>query len=310
MDEQLRLTDLIPRRPVTIAAVMLAGLSVVAGLEILYTYTHGAAWTTTQWQPAAFDLDGDGSLAVWFSSALLMAAAVIAMIVYTVRRHRTDDYQGRYRIWLAAAACWTLMSIDATAKVHDTFKELTTQATGTRLLGDGSIWWVVPCFFLFGAVGSRLVVDMHKCRLSTAALLAAGGCYVPAIATQLGLVLSEGGPRSVMLQSGTWLLGNLLLLMAMVLHGRYVIMDAEGLVPNRNPDSEEEEEDTAEEWIKIDSAHQTPQPVLKRRTRQTVSVSADSPVRRRLTKAEKKSLRKRLIQQRTERERSQHGAWK
>ena len=52
---------------------------------------------------AALDLAAKGSLGCWFSSLLLLAAAAVAILVYAVRRHRTDDYQGRYRIWLWAA---------------------------------------------------------------------------------------------------------------------------------------------------------------------------------------------------------------
>ena len=188
-------------------------------------------------------------------------------------------------------------------------------ASGTRLLGDGSIWWVAPYFFLLGAVGSRLVVDMRECRLSTAAFLAAGGCYVFAVVTQLGWVLPESGARGVMLEEGSEMVGNLLLLLAMGLHARYVILDAEGLLPRRKPRTDEDDKTSGDEWIKVDSAHATPQPVLKRNARSPLfepeaKVEPEpSPVSRRLTKQERKALRKRLMQERMQRERQQHNTW-
>ena len=120
---------------------------------------------------AALDLAAKGSLGCWFSSLLLLAASVAAILVYTVRRHRTDDYQGRYRIWLWAAACWFLMATDQAASLREAFRDLMIALTGTPLLGDGSLWWVVVYVLVLGAVGSRLLVDMRSSRLSMAALL-------------------------------------------------------------------------------------------------------------------------------------------
>jgi len=321
MDEQPRLTDLVPRRLPILALVMLAGLAIIAALEILYTWMPEFDAITSDGRVAAFDLDGEGSLAVWFSSVTLLAAAAVAVIVYFVRRHKTDDYQGRYRIWLAAAGCWLLMSIDETASLHEGFKELMAYLTGVRLLGDGSIWWVIPYFFLLSVVGSRLLLDMKSCRLSTAALVTAGGCYVLAVVAQLGWIMPESGARGVMLEEGAEMVGNLWVLLAMGLHARYVILDAEGLLPPRAPGANDTESpgQQTDQWVKIDSAHGTPQPLLRRKARSPLfepEAVADpepqveeSPVGRRLTKQEKKALRKRLMRERMERERKRHSAW-
>ena len=108
-------------------------------------------------QLAALDIAAKGSLACWFSSLLLLAAAVMAMLVYAVRRHRTDDYQGRYRVWLWAAGCWLLMATDQAASLREAFQAAMIALTGTPLLGDGTLWWVAAYVLIFGAVGSRLL---------------------------------------------------------------------------------------------------------------------------------------------------------
>ena len=248
MHEQPRLTDLIPTRLSVFALLMLAGLAVVAGLEILYTWMPQVAGLTTDGQVAALDLDSEGSLAVWFSSMTLAAAGLVAILVYRVRRYRTDDYHGRYRIWLWAAMCWFLLSLDETASLHEGFKELMTHVTGTRLLGDGSLWWATAYLFLLGAVGSRLLVDMRECWTSTTAFVAVAGCYVVAVATQLGWILPESGARGVMLEEGAEMVGNLTLLLAMGLHARFVILDAKGLMRERKrrADQQEQEEEEVE----------------------------------------------------------------
>ena len=108
-------------------------LGVVAGLEVLYAWMPRLAALTTDGRVAALDLDGEGSLAVWFSSTTLSLAALAAILVYSVRRHKKDDYHGHYRIWLWAAMCWGLMSIDETSSLHEGFKELMAHASGTRM---------------------------------------------------------------------------------------------------------------------------------------------------------------------------------
>ena len=60
------------------------------------------------------------------------------------------------------------LSIDETASLHEGFKEMMVLVTGTRVFGDGSIWWVAAYGFLLGGVGTRLLVDMRECFLSTA----------------------------------------------------------------------------------------------------------------------------------------------
>jgi hypothetical protein len=326
MDEQLRLIDLVPRRLGAFGLWLLGGLLIIAGLELLYWWMPQLGpYTSQDGKVAAFDLDGEGSLAVWFSSVTLLLAGLVAILVYTVRRHRRDDYQGHYRVWLWAALCWFVMSVDETSSLHEGFKEMMKLVTGTPLAGDGSLWWIIPYFFLLGAVGSRLLVDMWESRLSSAALLTTAVCYGVAVVAQVGWILPTADPRVIMLEEGAEMLGNLMLLLAMALHARYVILDAEGLLPRREPkagyeDEEEEEEEyeeespsAADDWLKVDLAHETPPPSRRRKParRKTASQPAleASPVSRKLTKQERKALRKRLLRERLERERKERTKW-
>ncbi len=338
MDEQSRLTDLVPRRLSVFVLAFLVGLAIVAGLEGLYAWMPRLAPMTTDGRVAAFDLDGEGSLAVWFSSATLGLAGLVAVLVFTVRRHREDDYPGRYRVWLWAAACCLLLSIDETSSLHEGFKEMMAVVTGTRVFGDGSIWWVAAYGFLLGAVGTRLLVDMRECWLSTAAFVATGACYAVAVVAQLGWILPEAGARAVMLEEGAEMVGNLMLLMAVGLHARHVILDAEGLLPQRKPrrkqaaDDEEEVEAENESLslfgrsVVVHPPHGVPKPAPRPSwpepetttagtasgSRYGASTSAtgssEEPVRRKLTKAERKALRKRLRQMAAERERRKRSA--
>ena len=320
LDRQPRLTDLVPTNLAVFLMMFLIGLTIIAGLEILYVWMPKVAALTTDGRVATFDLDGEGSLAVWFSSMTLALAGLVAILVFTIRRHKRDDYQGIYRIWLWAAACWFLLSIDETASLHEGFKEMMTCVTGTRVLGDGSIWWVAAYVFLLGAVGTRLLIDMRHCWLSVSAMIATAICYGAAVVAQLGWVLPESGAKGVMLEEGAEMLGNMFLLLAMGLHARYVILDAEGLLPERvNAKREEDEEEYEIDYeaeiailknsreVKVHPPHgirrpsKTHKPI--RATTPAEVAALNPPTNRKLTKAEKKALRRRL-----EKMRRKHGS--
>jgi len=329
LEQQWQLLDLVPRRLLVLTLLLLAGTAIVVGLEAAYAWmlermAAGGTVTTGNTVAAALDIGAKGSLACWFSSLTLLAASVAALLGYTVRRHRTDDYQGRYRVWLWAAGCWFLMATDQAASLREGFRDAMVALTGTPLLRDGTLWWVVVYVLVFGAVGSRLLLDMRPSRLSIGALTAAAVAYGLAITSHLGWTLAGTAAGEVMLRTSSEMAGHLMLLAAMGLHSRYVILDAEGLVPHpeprkvENPDEDEVNDEVkvistnSNRWRAIDPPHVTPQPVYQRPAPQPAatpvpkssptSTSSPSPVNRKLTKAERRALKERLLRERRERE--------
>ncbi len=241
--EQTRLVDLVPESWVAICLWFLAGLLVIVGLEGLYHWMPRVAHATTDGRVAAFDLDGEGSLAATFSSFQLLMAAAFSLVVYHLRRHRLDDYHGRYRIWIWGAVCWTVMAIDESGSLHEGFKELMVYLTGHRLFGDGSVWWVAAYGLVLSVVGLRLMMDMLEYPVSAATLVLSGVVLVVAVISQLDLFMPESGARGVMVEEGLEMLGNQLLLLALAMHTRFLVRDIKGL----NPVWEPAEEDSAED---------------------------------------------------------------
>lgn len=228
IDRQPRVTDLVPQRYSVLFVLLVAGFALIAGLEAAYYWLPRWAHLTSDGRLAAIDLEGEGSLASWFSSTTLALAAVVATVVFSVRRHRQDDYHGRYRVWLWAAALWMTMSIDESASLHEGFKELASHFSGQRVYGDGSIWWIAGYGLIFAAVGTRLFLDMRCCRLSSTSLVLGVLCYVGAVATKVGIVPELHGSYAVMVKEGCEMVGNVLLLFSMAAHARYTIVDAQG----------------------------------------------------------------------------------
>lgn len=315
LDQQLRLLDLVPRRFVALMFLFSGGAAAAVGLEFLYGWMvarMGDGGTAI----AALDLGSRGSLACWFSSLLLLSASVAALLVYSVRRHRTDDYQGRYRVWIwAAGGCFLLAAEQATG-LREAFRELMIFLTGTSLLGGGDLWWIIAYGIIFGAIGSRVLIDLRRCVPAVAALSAASVAFGLVVAQRFGWGFFVGGTSQVMYLAGCEMAGSVLLSAAFAFYARYVILDAEGLLPRRRNDASEDcssDENNFQStgpgrWRKIDPPHATPQPAYRQAPKiapasSTAAIAAPASVTRKLTKAEKKALRKRLLQQRLERER-------
>lgn len=314
LEQQLRLLDLVPRRSIVLAVLLSVAVAVVVGLEFAYAWMVGraAAGGTTL---TTLDVAAKGSLASWFSSLMLLAAAAVALLIYSVRRHRTDDYQGRYRVWIWAAGGCLLLATDQAAGLREAFREMMISLTGTPLLGNGDLWWVVAYAIIFGAIGSRLLMDMRHCIPAAIALSGAAVAHGLVVSQRFGWMVFDGG-NGVIFLTGSEMVGNLLLLAAFGFFARHVVLDAEGLLPRRRQDESEDQQSEEDQfrsagpgrWRKIDPPHVTPKPAHQRPattspTSLPVATAAPSPVARKLTKAERKAMKKHLLQQRLERER-------
>lgn len=231
-DYQPRVTDLVPQRYGVLALLFMAGLAAVAGLEAAHYWLPQLSRMTGGSRLIALDLASDAALANWFSSTTLALAAAAAMLIYSVRRHRKDDYHGRYRVWLWAAALWALMSIDEGASLHEGLSELAAHYSGDARAG-GVLGWAVIYGLLFAGVGTRLFLEMRSCHLSSTSLLAAVGCFIAAIVAKTRLVPQLNGGYALMVEEGCEMLGDVFLLFAMAAHARYTILDAQGAIATK-----------------------------------------------------------------------------
>ena len=232
MDRQPRLTDLIPRRWSTMGLIVVLGCAAVAGVELLYHLMPRLAGLLGTPRIAAFDLASGRNLGTWLTALMLQWAALVSWLIYRIRRHRLDDYRGRYRIWLWACLGWTLLSVDAGSQLHDGFAQLMVILAGTRLASDGAVWWVVIYFFIFVPLGLRLAVDMRECRKSVFLLLMAGGLAASTLAVQFGwITLQVTAVEQTMVEVGAQMTAGLVLGLALMIHARHLVFDAEGRLP-------------------------------------------------------------------------------
>ncbi len=219
-------SDLIPRRRATFAWILAAGVGAIALLGVLYELGRNLGAATTDGSVAAFDLDSEGSIACWLSVVILLCSAVAALVARTVRT-AAGCSRGERRAWLAISVFWCLMSLDEGASLHEGFKELVARLTGTRILGDGSIYWVVPYFGAFSAIGCFLLFHGRREWPAVLCLFTAALCYGLAISGQLDLWLRGHVAIETWLEESCEMLGDLLMLLVLGLIARREVVEIE-----------------------------------------------------------------------------------
>ncbi len=230
-DEQPRLTDLIPIRYRTLTLIYAIGLLIVAGLEVLYFHIDSLAAHVVREALGAFDLASRGSFAAWYASLLLSVMGVTAALLFSLRRHRIDDYRGRYRIWLWATLGYLALAVNQTADLDALLCEMVEQAAAR--VGMALAWmWPALCLTVGLACLLRFSFEVRRSR-GALALGWLGAVEWLLASTGVGRLTPELPARQVMLAVGLRLLGQLTILAAHIAYARYVLLDAHGLLNGR-----------------------------------------------------------------------------
>jgi hypothetical protein len=228
-----QITDFVPRRYRSIALLVMTGVVSTVGFAAVHQIAPLLQETIGVADLASLDLASAGSIAAWVAAVVLLLATALCLLIYSLRRHRIDDYRGRYRIWLAAAAACLVLSANSVAGLHHLLAEVLTQVTGWSLLRAGAIWWLAACGLPIAWVVVRTLLDVAECRLAAALWVAAIGCYAAAAACYLGLIPSFGAHLDAGLHVSLTLVAHWFMLAAVVSYARFVVLDAQGLIPAR-----------------------------------------------------------------------------
>ena len=210
------MSDLVPKSYLAIGLLFLAGLTSIAGLAAAQLYLRELAEWGTKDGVAAFELGGRGSLASWLGSLWLALAGLGSLLIYSIRRHKLDDYRGHYRWWLVAGIAWLVMSIDAITGLHDLFRAAMTRFTGYSAPASGHAWWIGCWGLLLAATVVRLLLDMRACRIALVTIALALAAWSAGLAVQLSGASLRSIPTALVAET-LKLSGHLLLLLGVTL---------------------------------------------------------------------------------------------
>ena len=217
-------------RPWTLTVVFLSALAAVVGLHAAYGQLYLLPAEMRPAQLLALDVESAGSLVTWVASLLLAAAAFQGVQVYRLRRHKTDDYRGRYRVWSWIPLVFLLMSACIATGLQTDLAQLLgslidpSGASGHVLLSP------VGACLLWTLVALRLAFEIRDSRGALVALAAATCCYFSAAVGSLVEVHALSHVLLVMARSSIATVGHLCVFLTVAVFGRYVYLDAQGLL--------------------------------------------------------------------------------
>jgi hypothetical protein len=131
-----RLADLLPppRGTVLLLSAGAAAVAAAGAIGQWLRYRHGVRGS---WFVDAFNLDREGNVATWYSTGLLLLAA---LLLAALARLKPEGPHPRF--WAALSAVFMLLSLDEAAALH----EATIQPVRRALGVGGALYyaWVVP----------------------------------------------------------------------------------------------------------------------------------------------------------------------
>jgi hypothetical protein len=226
---QPRLADLLPTKWWSIGLAASAAVLVAGSLLTGFAYRASLAAVLGEEAVQPLDLSLRGNLADWFASWTLLTAALVAGIVYSLRRHRTDDYRGRYRAWLWTAAALLLGAMDAACGFHQSLSGAVVALTGIAVCGKGAFWWLLVEGLILIAVSAAMTREYLRCRLSLAALSLTLLAYAGLAAATVYRLDVNGSTIVWLVQEGLRLFGHLLLALSVLLYARHVLREVQGM---------------------------------------------------------------------------------
>ena len=225
-----QVTDFVPRRKRAMLITLLAGGLAAAAAQALTVFAEPIATALPGVTADQLATQIAGGLTAWFSAVALAIVYLLARLMYSLRRHRVDDYQGRYRVWRWMAFGSLVASAEAVVGAHQLVAQSAARATGWSLSASGSEWWLAPIAMAGGWIFVRMLLEVGECRSSLLMMLGAAGCYSVAAAEGLGWSPASLGPWATIGVGAAGLIGHTMLLVGMLVFARYVVLDVQGLI--------------------------------------------------------------------------------
>lgn len=96
---QRKVIDLIPKRPLAYSAAIGILAVLLVGVNLLAYFAP--SWNSIIGQDgiASLALTGPQSITTWLATIFFAITAGLCLQIYALRQHRSDDYEGSYRIW-------------------------------------------------------------------------------------------------------------------------------------------------------------------------------------------------------------------
>lgn len=157
--------------------------AVIGGLLLLAAMLAAGHYAAVSLPPIASNpdlarplrLDRPDSLGRWVTCLMTATTAGVCLLIYQLRRYRTDDFEGHYRIWRPVLLVMAFASLNELAGLITWSGAVVDMIAGRRVAMRGEDWLRIV-FTIGGAVlALRLFAELRRCRGAVAAMAIAWG---------------------------------------------------------------------------------------------------------------------------------------
>ncbi len=294
-----QVTSYVPRRFRALCGFAAVGIAIAAGAETTAYFAPSLSTMTEVISASEITEVFANRLVAWTSALMLLLTVAYTRLIYSLRRHRVDDERGRYRVWRTAGWAAMLLSLNSVLGAHQLIARYLGSVVDWQLLPGHAGWWLVPSALIGGWLLIKLMMDAAECRTALSAYVFAAACLVVAGVSSAGWSPAWAAAVPEMMSRSLPLVGFTMLLVASQLFARYVILDVQGLIERTDSAHEQEEIDSkpAPNAKLAKKTVEAPMQVEPAAESEWVDGSEpetdydDEPTRR-LSKAERKRLRK------------------
>jgi hypothetical protein len=216
-----------------IGLTALGAWETISGRPLLTAELSGGRFAATiAAATACVDPLAVSSLQAWLAQMWLAVAAGTALVVRLMRRHRRDDYQGRYRAWGWLAGLLLLTACAGVVPAGSLVGAVVTDSTGMAFGPGGIGWWFALATAAYMPVVLWAVLPLHE-RRGTAVWT---GLALTAWAASAAWSWQAATAPSPLLAFGVraaWTTGAALMAIALLTAARSVIREVRGLVGTR-----------------------------------------------------------------------------
>ena len=225
-----QVTDFVPRRKLALLTTLLAGVGTAAATAAIAHYSEKISSALPGVSATELSAGMAAGVSAWSTAIAMLMIAMLAKLTFSLRRHRVDDYAGRYRVWKWIGFGALAMSVNAVAPIHGLIAKAAVTATGWSLTAAGVEWWLAPAALVGGWIFLRLLLEIGESRPALAFTLTAAVCYAAAAVGALGFVPATLEPWGSLTANALPLVGATFALTGMMVFARYVVLDVQGLI--------------------------------------------------------------------------------
>ncbi len=232
-EQQPRICQLIPERRWTLALWFLVTATVLVGHAALDATYHAANLQLSAIDLSPLTFQARPNLACSTTSLALLSAAGYAGLIVGLRRHKIDDYRGRYRIWYYVVLACGIGSLAALSGLDRTLQSGLLRAGQWCGVAPDAAWPVISWVLVLAAAGTRIGLEIWPSRGAVVTGLGAVAAWVCAELCRLDAWPFPAVELRELAVGVLTLASHLLVLLTWVVFARFVYLDAQGRFGSR-----------------------------------------------------------------------------